>query len=79
MIGYHVTTSKKLSRYEATGEILPPLHFWLFLESAQNWAARTGRSIILEIECQSAYPSLVYKPAGHAYWTAEQVRTWRRV
>ena len=76
MIGYHVTTPKKLARYEATGAILPPVRFWIFQASAEAWARKTGRSLILKIESEKAFPLPDHKPSGHAYWTPTPMRAW---
>jgi hypothetical protein len=76
MIGYHVTTPKKLLRYESTGAILPPVRFWRFGESAARWARRTGRTVILRIEAAEAYPLPDHHPRGHAWWTPDIVRGW---
>ena len=45
MTGYHVTTPRKVARYEATGAILPPVRFWPTLETAQAWAWKTHRPL----------------------------------
>lgn len=50
MIGYHVTTPRKLERYLATRAILPPVRMWPTLRIARLWAARTGRAVILRVE-----------------------------
>ena len=76
VIGYHVTTPKKLARYIATSCILPPVRFWQFPNSAREWARRTGRTIILRIEVKEAYPLPDHKPRGHAWWTPDMVRKW---
>jgi hypothetical protein len=76
VIGYHVTTPKKLVRYQATGAILPPVRFWKYEQSAIDWARRTGRTIILAIDVGEAYPLPDHKPRGHAWWTPEFVREW---
>jgi hypothetical protein len=79
MTGYHVTTPAKLSRYIATGNcILPPVRFWKFLQSAENWGKKTQRSVILKIEVNEAYPLPDHKPKGHAWWTPEIVRLPKR-
>ena len=51
MIGYHVTTTKKLERYKRTGGILPPVRFWPNDFTAKKWARKTLRDVILRIEC----------------------------
>ena len=73
MIGYHVTTPRKLARYKATGAILPPVRYWPTLETAQRWARRTGRPLILRIDCETSYPLPDHRPAR---WTPELVRQW---
>lgn len=74
MTGWHVTTPKKLARYRATGGILPPVRFWRFKSSAEAWAKKVGRSVILEIAVTEAYPLPDHKPTGHAWWSPEMVR-----
>ena len=79
MIGYHVTTPKKLARYLGTGAILPPVRFWRYKDSAIAWGRRTGRTIILQIETDEAYPMPDHKPSGHAWWTPQFIREWTRL
>lgn len=73
MVGYHVTTVKKLSRYVSTGGILPPVRFWPSKETALRWARRTGRTVILRIECGVSHPLPDHKPGR---WTPEMIRDW---
>jgi len=73
MIGYHVTTKKKLARYQTNNIILPPVRFWPTLEIASKWRKKTGRDIILKIEMDISYPLPDHKPAR---WTPEIIRTW---
>lgn len=70
MTGYHVTTTNKLKRYENTGAILPPVRFWPNLLTAQRWAKRTGRDLILKIETGISYPLPDHEPA---FWTPETI------
>jgi len=77
MIGYHVTTPKKLARYVASRAIFPPVRFWQFLPSARAWALRTGRTVILRIDVETAYPMPDHQPRGHAWWTPGYVRKWQ--
>ncbi len=73
--GYHVTTPKKVLRYQSTGGILPPVRFWPDITTAERWAKRTGRTIILEIDVNGqSYPLPDHKPAR---WTNDFV-TGRR-
>lgn len=76
MIGFHVTTLKKLQRYKKTGCILPPVRFWPNFLTAKKWAKRTGRSFILRIECNLSYPLPDHKPAR---WTNEIIRTYQDI
>ena len=76
MIGYHCTTEKKLDRYCKTGAILPPVRFWKYQKSAENWCKRTSRNILLKIEITETHPLPDHKPIGHAYWSPEIVREW---
>ena len=69
MIGFHCTTPKKLERYMATKGILPPVRFWIFKNSAKAWMEKTGRSILLQIECEKYFPLPDHHPRGHAFWT----------
>jgi len=76
MLGYHVTTPKKLERYHITGAILPPVRFWPNLYTARRWAKKTRRTIILEIECVKSHPLPDHKPAE---WTSETIFEWNEV
>lgn len=77
MTGYHATTPRKLARYEATGCILPPVRFWRSAATAQRWAERTKRSVVLAIEVpEPAYPLPDHQPPGMAWWTPGYVRRW---
>ena len=76
MVGFHVTTPKKLERYKQTGAILPPVRFWKWLASSKQWATKVNRSIILRIEVSEAYPLPDHQPRGHAYWSPNVVRIW---
>lgn len=73
VIGYHVTTKKKLDRYIQSGMILPPVRFFPNEYTARRWARRTGRELILKISCETSYPLPDHKPA---YWTPEWVSSW---
>lgn len=73
MIGYHVTTPKKIARYQTTGAILPPVRFWPDLHTARRWAKKTGRIVILQIQYEAAYPLPDHRPA---MWTPETVFEW---
>lgn len=73
MTGYHVTTPRRAARYQTTGAILPPVRFWPNLYTARRWAKKTGRTVILQIQCSAAFPLPDHKPA---MWTPETVFQW---
>jgi hypothetical protein len=75
LIGYRVTTPKKLERYTRTGAILPPVRFWPNIFTARRWMKRTGRSIALRIEVETAYPLPDHRPA---HWSPETVFEWEK-
>ena len=77
MTGFHVTTPAKVERYKATGCILPPVRFWAFQTSAEAWAKKTRRTVILEIDVTTAYPLPDHQPPRHAWWSPDPVREWR--
>lgn len=76
MTGFHVTTTRKLARYQATGAILPPVRFWPTVETAQAWARKTHCPLILAIAVDVWYPLPDHRPAR---WTPRMVRQWEEV
>ena len=73
---WHVTTPKKLARYQATRAILPPVRGWRDIDSARDWMRKTGRSLILQVEAKTAYPLPDHKPRGAAWWTPDTISKW---
>lgn len=73
---YHCTTPSKVKQYEGSKAIWPPVRGWKYPRSAEAWAKKTGRSIVLEIEVEEVYPLPDHKPLGHAYWSPGYVRSW---
>lgn len=61
MIVYHVTSLKKLKRYEKTGRILPPVRAWENIQQAERMSISTGRKIILRLK----FPDNASKLEGH--------------
>lgn len=61
MIVWHVTTSKKLSKYLKTGSIKPPVRAWETLERAEKFSISTGRRVILRLK----FPENAPKLSGH--------------
>ena len=76
---WHVTTTKKLEKYQSSGGILPPVRGWKFLQSAKAWALKTGRNVILRIEVpdEKSYPLPDHRPIGHAWWHDGMVHDWK--
>ena len=71
MTVYHVTTPKKFERYLRTGCILAPVRYWACRQSADRWARRTGRSVVVAFpEPAVSYPL----PVGRgAKWSPTSV------
>jgi len=61
MIVYHVTSLKKLKRYEKTGRILAPVRAWETIEYAQRMSLSSGRRIIVRLR----FPATAEKLEGH--------------
>lgn len=73
---WHATTPAKLARYVATGGILPPVRGWIYQRSAEAWARRVGRTVLLRLEVPTAYPLPDHQPPGHAWWHDGIVTSW---
>jgi hypothetical protein len=76
MVGYHVTTFKRMNRYRQTGGILPPVRFWPNLYLARQWQERTGRLVILKIQFRQTFPLPDHRPAR---WSPDCVTEWEVV
>lgn len=62
--GWHCTTKKKMVRYKSSGRIIAPVRFWPNKETAERWAKRTGRELVIRIRLESiSYPLPDHKPA----------------
>lgn len=77
---YHVTTPKKLARYVASGRIIAPVRGFTTVAAAQEWARRTGRSIILEV-CGTDCNKLPdhHNQFGCAWWIDHDVTEWNMI
>lgn len=75
-IGFHVTTPRKIKRYEESGCILPPVRFWPNILTAKRWAKRVKRTEILAIYYEESYPLPDHKPA---HWTPDVIRHYTKV
>jgi len=74
VIGYHVTTPRKLARYQASGAIWPPVRFWVRRADAERFAQQTGRSIFLRLVVPDAAVRLLPGHRGAARQAAPPVR-----
>ena len=80
MVLYHATTPKKARRYREHGAIKSPVRGFTTLEAAMAWAMKTGRSVILEIECSQPHKLPDHHNRfGEAWWNDGDVRSWRCV
>lgn len=61
MIVYHVTTSKKLKKYETCGCINAPVRAWKNIQQAERMSLSTGRRIILRLK----FPDNAQTLEGH--------------
>lgn len=62
--GWHCTTFKKLEQYRASGRIIAPVRFWPNRLTAERWAKRTGRELVIRIRLDHiSYPLPDHKPA----------------
>lgn len=74
---FHCTTPHKIERYKSTGFIVSPVRGWKYINSAKEWGKKTGRSVIVEFECEIAYPLPDHKPLYHSYWTPENIKDYK--
>lgn len=78
---YHATTSRKLTRYEQTGAILPPVRGFDTLAGAKEWARLTnGRVVILRLKVHHAQALPDHHNAhGLAWWSPVACDSWVQV
>lgn len=80
MILFHVTTPKKVERYEASGRIILPVRGWSTIEAAREWMRKTGRSIVLRIEGERVHKLPDHRSSfGEAWWIEQDVKQWEAV
>lgn len=58
MIGWHVTSAKKLARYLSAGAILPPVRAWTNVGAAERFSKQTGRRIVLRLKLDASFTQL---------------------
>ena len=74
---YHVTTPRKLERYQSTGRIIKPVRGFTTLAAARDWAAHTGRTVIIRVvgsDCHKLPDH--HQPSGDAWWIDHDVPVW---
>jgi len=78
---WHATTTKKLSRYEATGALLPPVRGFDSEQACREWARFVGREVILRLDVTGlpvqALPDH-HNSIGLAWWTPSRVKAYTR-
>ena len=58
---YHVTSPKKLAKYQADGKIRAPVRAWCDIFEAVRFSCSTGREIILRLK----FPDDAKRLGGH--------------
>lgn len=58
MIVYHVTSLKKLNKYQRTGRIMAPVRAWETVAQAERMSLSTGRRVILRLRFPDNTPKL---------------------
>ncbi len=74
---YHVTTPRKLTRYQHTGCILAPVRGFNTVEAAREWARLTGRTVILTAvgsDCHKLPDH--HNQYGTAWWCDSDIHGW---
>jgi len=77
LVGYHVTTPRKLARYQASGAIWPPVRFWVTRADAERLARQTGRLLILRLAVPDAAVRVLPGHRSAPRVTDALVRAWR--
>ena len=78
MILYHATTPKKAKLYRHSGRIIAPVRGFTTPAGAMAWAMKTGRTVIMEIECPNAHKLPDHhNPFGEAWWNDGDVVAWK--
>lgn len=71
---YHATSEKKAKKYRETGAILKPVRGFTTLQGAMAWAMKVGRTVIYEVEGETAYKLPDHhNQFGEAWWIDENV------
>lgn len=77
MILYHATTPKKAKLYRHSGRIIAPVRGFTTPAGAMAWAMKTGRTVIMSIECPNPHKLPDHhNPFGEAWWNDGDVLDW---
>ena len=77
---FHVTTPKKLSRYNASKRIIKPVRGFSNIEAAKEWARITRRSIIVEFTADDPHKLPDHhNKYGTAWWNDNDVKDFKIV
>ena len=78
MILYHATTPKKAKMYRHSGRIIAPVRGFTTPAGAMAWAMKTGRTVIMEIQCPDPHKLPDHhNPFGEAWWNDGDVVDWK--
>ena len=78
MILYHATTPKKVKLYHHSERIIAPVRGFTTPMAAMAWAMKTGRVVILEIECDAPHKLPDHhNEFGEAWWNDGDVTNWK--
>jgi len=77
---YHVTTQKKVQHYHSSKRIISPVRGFDTLMGAMAWAIKTGRTVILELECNDVHKLPDHHNSyGTAFWNDGDITNWKCV
>jgi hypothetical protein len=77
MILYHATTPKKAKLYRHSGRIIAPVRGFTTPAGAMAWAMKTGRTVIMEIQCPNPHKLPDHHNTfGEAWWNDGDVVDW---
>ncbi len=74
---YHATTPKKARLYRHTGHIIAPVRGFTTITGAMAWAMKTGRTVIMKIQCDAPHKLPDHhNEFGEAWWNDGNVTQW---
>ena len=58
MVVWHVTSARKLAKYQAAGFIAPPVRAWELIQDAERMSLSSGRRVIVRLRFPDSAPKL---------------------